>query len=399
MDKNTFVETLGAYVKKYAPFYGIAVCSPVIAQGILESAWGTSNKVYCDGEWRHNYFGLKWRDKRCAISNDYFEEWTYEQRSSGEYDRIKTKFCKFRNMEECVIGYFQWTKNYELSGIANPKSYLHQLKIKGYATSINYVDNLMKVIETYNLTRFDVKEEKSMIIALDAGHGLDTAGKRCLKTLDKNETREWFLNDRIADRVEELLGEYEVKVVRVGDTTGKKDISLNQRVTTANNVGASVYVSIHHNAGANGGTAGGTVVYYNSSTDARKAQAQSLYNSIVARTGLIGNRSSKIINYPFYVIHNTRMPAFLIENGFMDSKIDVPIILSVNHAEKTALGIIDFLVKEFNIKKKVIEQTPTSNNTNVIYKVQVGAFGNLANAENLRSKLAKDGYNAVIVKA
>ena len=35
-------------------------------------------------------------------------------------------------------------------------------------------------------------------IAIDAGHGLYTEGKRCLKSLDPNETREWQLNERVA---------------------------------------------------------------------------------------------------------------------------------------------------------------------------------------------------------
>ena len=42
-------------------------------------------------------------------------------------------------------------------------------------------------------------------IAIDAGHGLYTAGKRCLKSIDPNETREWVLNSRIAGKVIEKL--------------------------------------------------------------------------------------------------------------------------------------------------------------------------------------------------
>ena len=42
-------------------------------------------------------------------------------------------------------------------------------------------------------------------IALTAGHYKYTAGKRCLKALDPKETREWTLNDRIADKIENLL--------------------------------------------------------------------------------------------------------------------------------------------------------------------------------------------------
>ncbi len=193
------------------------------------------------------------------------------------------------------------------------------------------------------------------IIALDAGHGLHTAGKEItLKGYEK--TKEWYLNDRISDRIEKLLADYDCKVVRVGDTTGKNDISLAQRVKTANNVGATVYVSVHHNAGINGGSGGGTVVYYYSGSPARKEQAQKLYDSIVAKTKLIGNRCQKVIKYGFYVIKYTNMDAFLIENGFMDSTTDVPIILSPEHAEKTAQGILDFLVKEYSLKKKVSEK-------------------------------------------
>ena len=47
-----------------------------------------------------------------------------------------------------------------------------------------------------------------MLICIDAGHGLLTAGKRCLKSIDPNETREWMLNRRIADKLQNLLEDY-----------------------------------------------------------------------------------------------------------------------------------------------------------------------------------------------
>ncbi|MCM1193926.1 MAG: N-acetylmuramoyl-L-alanine amidase [Butyrivibrio sp.] len=190
------------------------------------------------------------------------------------------------------------------------------------------------------------------IIALDAGHGMKTAGKRCLKSLDKNETREWYLNDRIADRVQELLSAYDCTVLRVDDTTGAKDISLSARVKAANIAGAAIYISIHHNAGLNGRRGGGTVVFYCSSGAERLAQAKRLYNAVVGQTRLQGNRSQPVVNRGFYVIKNTRMSAFLIENGFMDSPDDVPIILSAAHAEKTAQGILTFLKTELFLQKK-----------------------------------------------
>ena len=190
------------------------------------------------------------------------------------------------------------------------------------------------------------------IIAIDAGHGMYTSGKRCLKSIDPAQTREWYLNDRIADQVEEALKkDYDCTVLRVDDTTGAKDISLSARVKAANNAKADFYLSIHHNAGINGGAGGGTVVFYYNDAEMR-AKAQRLYNAVTARTGLVGNRSSKVAVGDLYVIRYTTMPALLLENGFMDSTHDTPILLTAAHAKKTAQGIVDFLAKELGLSKK-----------------------------------------------
>lgn len=233
-----------------------------------------------------------------------------------------------------------------------------------------------------------------MIIAIDAGHGLTTSGKRCMKAIDPSETREWWLNNRIADRLEVLLASYDCKIIRVDDTTGAKDISLANRVKAANNGKADVYISIHHNAGVNGGVTGGTEVYYCSSKAERQKQATALYNALMDKTGLRGNRSTPVKNYGFYVCKNTKMPAFLIENGFMDSKTDVPIILTSGHAERTAQGILNFLVGQFGLKQ-IVKQEAEKPGT--IYRVQVGAYSNKANAEAMQKKLKASGFDATIV--
>lgn len=213
-------------------------------------------------------------------------------------------------------------------------------------------------------------------IAIDAGHGKYTSGKRCMKKLDPNETREWWLNDRIADRLESLLTAYDCEVLRVDDTTGLTDVSLKNRVKKANNWGADVYISVHHDAGIMGRLlgvlgrkAGGTTVFYCSSKAVRKTQAQALYNAVIAATRLVGDRTSPVVKKGFYVIKNTTMPAFLIENGFMDSPTDVPIILTDAHAKDTAKGLLNFLVSEFKLKK--LSGAVVSEAVNTSFKVKV----------------------------
>lgn len=231
----------------------------------------------------------------------------------------------------------------------------------------------------------------SKIIALDAGHGLYTAGKRCLKALDAKETREWVLNDRIVDKLQKMLANYDCKVIRVDDTTGASDVALANRVVKANNEKADIYISLHHNAGINGGNGGGTVVYHYNDAPS-KASAQRLYNAIVNETKLVGNRCDKTAVGDFYVINKTKMTSLLVENGFMDSKADVPIILTDAHATKTAQGILNFLVSELKLAK--IEKPAPSN---VLYKVQVGAYSQKGNADAMVAKLKKAGFDAIII--
>lgn len=243
------------------------------------------------------------------------------------------------------------------------------------------------------------------IIALSAGHGLYTAGKRCMKSIDPNETREWYLNDRIVDKIEQKLKAYDCTVIRVNDTTGKVDTPLATRVATANNKNADIYISMHHNAGIKGGTGGGTVVYYYP-TGTNKQIATNLYNHIISCTGLKGNRSTPVASTrTLYEVRKPKAKALLIENGFMDSAADVPIILTEAHAEKTATGIVNFLVEYFGLTKNETVMTPvtstpstsTTTSASTLYRVrkswdkpstQVGAFSSLEKAK----AACKSGY-------
>ena len=368
MTLNEFIQEIASYVQKYAPKYGILVHSPIIAQAILESARGTSELAVN----AHNYFGLKYKANRCPTASGIYYKVGSEQKADGSYTSSAMQWMKFDNMEQCVIGYFDFINNtrYEnLKGIIDPKEYLKRIKEDGYATSLNYVNNLILVIKRYDLSKYDIPHVNvRKIIAIDAGHGMKTAGKRCLKSIDPNQTREWYLNDRIADRLQLLLEDYHCRVIRVDDTTGAKDIPLATRVQSANNANADIYISIHHNAGINGKYGGGTIVYYYSAKPEVITQASKLYDLIVRKTGLVGNRSQKTKNQGFYVIKHTSMPAFLIENGFMDSLTDTPIILTSDHALKTAEGILTFLVTELSLVKNDYTEdssTPMEDMTNL----------------------------------
>lgn len=190
-------------------------------------------------------------------------------------------------------------------------------------------------------------------IAIDAGHYKGTPGRRCLAALDPNETREWELNRRVADKLEELLAGYDCQVLRVDDRTGDKLIDLGDRVAAANGWPADVYLSIHHNAGIKGGSGGGCVVYTAPGCQAKsKALQKAVYGAVVSRTGLVGNRATPMAESRLYVLQRTAMPAVLIECGFMDSKTDVQTILKSYFAEQVAEGLLYGLREVFGLTER-----------------------------------------------
>ena len=191
-------------------------------------------------------------------------------------------------------------------------------------------------------------------IALDAGHGMNTPGKRCLKSLDPKETREWFLNDRIARLIEEKLAVYDgYELIRVDDTTGTVDISLNIRTQVANAWGADIYLSVHHNAGVNGGYGGGVVsIAYTKASELSLEYQKLIYDELIGKTGLKGNRSIPCPRQNLQVLRETNMPAVLVECGFMDSVTDVPVILTEQFANAAAEGMVAALVKIGNLTEK-----------------------------------------------
>lgn len=232
-------------------------------------------------------------------------------------------------------------------------------------------------------------------IAVTAGHDLYTAGKRCLKRLDPNETREWWLNDRIADKVETLLKGYTgYEFLRTDDTNGKEDLSLDDRTGAANDFGADFYLSIHHNAGIGGGNGGGimSIVYTSPSAESLLWQEE-LYDALIEATGLRGDRADPLAKMNLHEVRETNMPAVLLELGFMDSAVDVPVILTEEFADQCAGAIVKVLARRGGLVKK--EASPQ---TDTLYRVQVGAFREQANAEAMLKKLEGSGYEGFIVE-
>lgn len=151
MTKQEFINNIGSVVQEIAPTFGIEVVSPIIAQAIIESAWGNStlSSKY------NNHFGLKCGSYWNGASVNMV---TQEEFTKGTLTSIKDNFRVFDDFKAGVIGYFEFisTQRYaNLKGITNPRQYLEIIKADGYCTSSTYVNSCMDIINQYNLTQFD----------------------------------------------------------------------------------------------------------------------------------------------------------------------------------------------------------------------------------------------------
>ncbi|WP_337102312.1 N-acetylmuramoyl-L-alanine amidase [Paenibacillus sp. YIM B09110] len=221
------------------------------------------------------------------------------------------------------------------------------------------------------------KETKvtNMKIVIDAGHGLQTAGKRC----PDDSMREFAFNSVVARYVRDTLAEYEGVTVKFShDDTGAVDVALADRVKIANDWNADVFVSIHANAAGDGwSTAAGIETYTSNGASATSGKmAAAVQKRLIAQTA---RKDRGVKREDFYVIAKTKMPAILVEAGFMTNAEEASLLKTGAYRKKCAAAIVEGLAEVFALKRKVVAPTPSTNAVTVIVNGKKLAEGRLEN--------------------
>lgn len=161
MTNQDFINQIAPLFVKYAKKYGYKIASAAIAQACLESGYGTSYKATHG----NNILGLKYRPNRITTNNGYFENGGSEQNPDGTYTQLpsNTAWYAFDDYEHCIEGYYMFlniARYAQVKQADNALSYLQAIKNAGYATSINYVQNVYAVVQKWNLTQYDNFEQQ-----------------------------------------------------------------------------------------------------------------------------------------------------------------------------------------------------------------------------------------------
>ncbi len=223
-------------------------------------------------------------------------------------------------------------------GLENGKTVIELTKKKEISIHTReYMDYMQFEISTVELTG-----EK--VVVIDAGHGLQDNGTSGNGIIEKD------INLDIAKRLYNLLeADENIKVYATRlDDSYPTNIS---RAQLANEVGADLFISIHHNA-ATSTSANGTEVLYaihegETSGLTSKIAAETLVKYVVNALGTT-NRGAVLRN-DLIVLNQTKVPAVLVEVCFLSNSNDAALIKQDKNKDAVAQalysGIVDLLAQ------------------------------------------------------
>lgn len=217
-------------------------------------------------------------------------------------------------------------------------------------------------------------------IAIDAGHGGSDPGAIFEGRQEKDDTL------RLALAVGEILEQNGMDVFY----TRTEDVYQTpfQKATLANQENADFFISLHRNSSPipNQYTGVESLVYNKSGEKLEMAEA------INENLEKIGFRNIGVKERPgLVVLRRTRMPAVLVEAGFINSEEDNRMFDEEfdRIAQGIAKGILD------TVRDSGAASVPEDE---IYYRVQTGAFKNLDNAVSMNDKLEVQGYPSFIIE-
>lgn len=197
------------------------------------------------------------------------------------------------------------------------------------------------------------------LLILDDGHGVDTHGKRTPTGIKENQ-----FNSAVVEIAKSLAEAQGLKVYLTAPDND--DPSLKTRTDRANRACSefgknceSVLVSVHYNAHLTtfeGSDAQGIETFYNKNSPEGMLLAHSVHSELITGTRQV-DRGIKTND--LHITREAKMPAVLIEAGFMDDPREADLMLNKDFQTEVATEIVRGVCKYFGIPyKEKVEVKP-----------------------------------------
>ncbi len=173
------------------------------------------------------------------------------------------------------------------------------------------------------------------LVVIDPGHGGEDEGERGCDGLVEADLC-WDLAQRVADRV--ARSGAQVRFTR----TESEGPDVPTRAARANDAGADVFVSLHLNAHPDPRAEGSSAYHFRTSRSGERL-ADAIQNRLVA----LGLKDCRCHPRSYPILRETRMPAVLLEPGFITSHRDAPRLASPDFRSDIADAVASGLRRYF----------------------------------------------------
>lgn len=377
--------------------YAESGLNPQNLQNSFEKKLGYTDKTYTEAVDSGKYTNFEHDSAGYGLA-----QWTYWSRKANVHDFAKRAGKSigglgmqldflYKELSEGYKGVLETLKNAKsvreasdcvLTKYERPKDQSQSVQIKRAEYGQSYYDS------------FTTKKEESDMakkVFLGVGHGgSDPGAVKYIKEAD--------VNLAMANACAEYLraNGVEVKMSRTKD----ENDPLAEEISECNAFDPDLAVDIHNNAG---GGDGFEVYHYH-----KGGTSKTLAANIEAEVKKIGQNSRGLKtrlnssgNDYYGFIRCIKAPSVICEGVFVDNKADAA--QADTAAEQKAFGVAyaKGILKTLGINAKDPDASNNSanSNSNVIYRVQVGAYSVKANADAMAKKLKAAGFEAIIVEA
>lgn len=156
-----FIDMLAPIAQKAFNNIGKILPSICIAMAIVESNCGQSNIMKKNNALLGQKVGTGKTAKK-YWSGKFFVSRTKEEYTVGTHTIIKSAFRAYDSVEQCVFNYYELLNTSLYKKVVSNVDYktqIQQIKDCGYMTSSTEVNSVISIIEKYNLTIYDTKND------------------------------------------------------------------------------------------------------------------------------------------------------------------------------------------------------------------------------------------------
>ena len=228
------------------------------------------------------------------------------------------------------------------------------------------------------------------LVGIDAGHGMNTAGKRTPKLQE-----DLYIDGKLVKKKGQCIHEFEwnigvskylakalercgIDYVYLMDKDGSTDTPLSTRASKANKAKCDIVVSNHYNA------FGGCTKFLDRKGGLLVLRTQNCSSKSIKLGQLVAEQLEEDIDYGYSyglrkyvyirvftiaIFRQTNMPAILIEYGFMDVWKEAKLMLDTKHQKKCAESVCKAICEYFGVTYKKESKPATTTKKKMIKNI------------------------------